>query len=184
MSLLIQPAAAGITKLSELTIDSGLNLSGGDYDITMKASRTIDGKDVSGIEDRVTKKASDVLRHSIDAESHTTSSTYQKVKTLTFTNGIKGVLRIKGDLKCSGYSVKTQLTKDGATPGTGNDLGTEQSSGSTSYATVSQDASVDIAAGETIDVWLKQSFGGYHAYLENWRFYYDNDAIIATTGGD
>lgn len=38
-----------ITKSSELTIDSGFDLSGGDYDILMKAGRTVDGKDVSAL---------------------------------------------------------------------------------------------------------------------------------------
>ena len=33
-------------NLSQVVVDAGLDLSGGDYDITMKAGRTVDGKDV------------------------------------------------------------------------------------------------------------------------------------------
>lgn len=36
-------------NLSQVVIDAGLNLSGGDYDITMKAARTVDGKDISAL---------------------------------------------------------------------------------------------------------------------------------------
>ena len=36
-------------NLSQVVVDAGLNLSGGDYDIVMKAGRLIDGKDVSGL---------------------------------------------------------------------------------------------------------------------------------------
>lgn len=38
-------------NLSQIVVDAGLDLSGGDYDIAMKAGRTIDGKDVSTLGD-------------------------------------------------------------------------------------------------------------------------------------
>ena len=38
-------------NLSQIVVDAGLDLSGGDYDILLKAARTVDGKDVSTLGD-------------------------------------------------------------------------------------------------------------------------------------
>ena len=46
-------------NLSQIAIDAGLDLSGGDYDITMKAARTVDGRDVSDVEAGATTDQTD-----------------------------------------------------------------------------------------------------------------------------
>ena len=37
-------------NLSQVVVDAGLDLSGGDYDIIMKAGRTVDGEDISALD--------------------------------------------------------------------------------------------------------------------------------------
>lgn len=131
------------------------------------------------------KIASDTLRHSIDATLQENGTTYVKKKTLTFTNGIKGTIRIKFDLKDGSDVAWGILTQNGATPGGAGDLGVAQDGTTTSYVTQSQDIAVDIPAGETIDLWLKTAAGS--AFTENLRFYYNNATavvLVAATGGD
>ena len=131
------------------------------------------------------KIVSNDLRHSIDAEVNQLGQTYTKKKTLTFTNGYKGDMRVKFDIKSTSAAnaAKGILTKNGATP-TVDDIGAEQSQLDTTYVTKSQDVAIDFVPGDTIDLWIKTVHDSVTAYVINLRFYYtENAAIIVTTSG-
>ena len=173
----------GQNKISQIVVDADLVM--GAHNITLGAGQTVDGKDVGAIIE-LNVKATDNLRVSIDAEVYHSTATYTKKRTLTFTNGIKGVLRIKferkGTLAETYYHI---LTQNGATPGTGHNIGTEQThEGDNSYVghQSSQDVTVDIPAGETIDLWMKRTGASGSVYVKELRFYWL--ISIITTGGD
>ena len=132
------------------------------------------------------KVASDDLRHSIDAIDTVTVAVYEKQKTLTFTNGIKGVIRIKFNIyNPGGYWTHAFLTKNGVVPGGGSDLGSEQSTQHTTGAVKSQDITVDLTAGETIDLWVHTEYDpGEDGAVKELRFYYSEEINVAVTGGD
>lgn len=148
----------------------------------------IDSVDAGAVDaDGLIKIASANQRHAIDAEQSHVGQTYNKEATLTFTTGIKGVIRISFGLKPSSlnHTAYGILTQNGATPGAGSDLGTEQTRNDASYGTKSQDITVDIAAGETIDLWLKNLYAASTTYENQFRFLYDNIAAgVAVTGAD
>jgi len=178
-------------KLSQLEIDADLVM--GAHNITLGVGQTVDSKDVSGLiadtvgsieGDNMVKVVSDNLRHSDDAIASVLGTTYTKRGTITFTNGIKGTLRIKVDIYTSAAGgARAIMTQDGATPN-GSNIGVEQSEADTAFHTHSQDIAVDIPVGESIDLWLKNSVAGKTTYARNWRFYYDNEIAAAVTGAD
>jgi len=133
------------------------------------------------------KIASDDLRHAIAAPVTETSASYIKKKTLTFTVGFKGTMRIAWDTKTSYYvspGAVSILTQDGATPDTGHNLGTVQYGATTSYVNKTQDIALDIPAGETIDLWMKIG-ASETAYVQNLEFHYAEEAIpVTVTGAD
>ena len=132
----------------------------------------------------IPKVVSDNLRHSDNTIGTVLGTTYTKRGTITFTNGIKGILRIKVDIYTSAAGgARAIMTQNGATPN-GSNIGVEQSEAETSYQTHSQDIAVDIPAGESIDLWTKNTVGTRITYARNWRFYYDNKAAVAVTGAD
>lgn len=183
-------------NLSQIVVDSGLDLSGGDYDIVMKAGRTVDGKDVGGamlaatfdpdsddviegaqvaINPAHTKKlVSDNLRHSIDGEGIPNNHTYALQETMTFTNGIKGTLRVKFDINNhTSNNVWGRIYKNGVA------LGAEQTTAG-GYTTKSEDIDVGtLAPGDTLELWCR-SDTDYYKY-KNFRVYYDNEVAVART---
>lgn len=122
------------------------------------------------------KIVSDNLRNSHDAEVDTpsTGATYVKVKTMTFTYGVKGTLRIKYDLKDNvGYIGYGRVYKNGVA------LGAEKT-GTDNYVTESEDIAVGtIAAGETLELWVKAEHASCHTFIRNFRCYYDDDSGTA-----
>lgn len=133
---------------------------------------------------KVRKVASDDLRHSIDANvANSAGTAWRKDKTLVFTNGIKGVLRVKFDMIGQPGSDCGKLTdKDGTLVGVAKD-GTNCAA----YQTHSQDITVDFPAGGELQLWTSDN--GCNTGVENFRVYYVNDATatpdaVATTGGD
>jgi len=123
-----------------------------------------------------TKKVSDVLRHSHDAEvvKNTDNTTYSIEKTITFTNGVKGVLRIKYDLgRVACGTAYGRLYKNGVA------IGTEQSRAA-DYLTFSEDIDVGtIEIGEILELKLKNSLD-CDTKARNLRIYYDNDDTAAS----
>ena len=175
-------------KLSKLLIDA--NLVMGAHDITLGAAQTVDTKDVSALISltkacisgyHIGKVVSDNNRHADNTEHAGTHTTYAKQSTFTFTNGIKGTLRINFEMKMVAGTTSMQafLTKNGVIPGGGSDLGVEQSTSSTSYVNKTQDLAVDLAAGETIDLWSKQIGGSPGGnFVDTFHIDYDNEDIV------
>jgi hypothetical protein len=137
-------------------------------------------QEMDGIGGEVMPKiVSDNLRNSHDAEvSGQTGAVYVKQKTMTFTNGVKGTLRIKFDRKVNNatYFIYGAVYKNGVligTPDGGND---------TAYTNFSEDIDVGtIAAGETLELWLKAEHVSSIGYLQNFRCYYDDDSGISVS---
>ena len=166
--------AGGAGKMNILTYDTDEN-------------GMVDVIDVGVIDaEQGLKVASDDLQHSIDAIDTVTVAVYEKQKTLTFTNGIKGTIRIKFNIyNPSGYWTHAFLTKNGVVPGGGSDLGVEQSTQHTSGEVKSQDIAVDLVAGETIDLWVHTQYDpGEDGAVKELRFYYSEEINVAVTGGD
>lgn len=134
---------------------------------------------------KVRKIASNDLRHSIDAivTNSSGSTAWRKDKTLVFTNGIKGTLRIAFEMiGQSGSDCGKVTDKDGNLLGVAKD-GTNCAV----YQTHSQDVAVDFEAGGELQ--LHSSDNGCTTGLKNFRVYYINDATatpdaVAVTGAD
>jgi len=170
-------------KLSQLEIDTDLTM--GAHNITLGAGQTVDGRDVGGngilSPQIIVKKASDTNRHTFANPVSTDLNTYQKMRTHIFTNGIKGTLRLQFDILRNAAATSTQgiMTKNGATPGTGSDIGVEQTTTSTSFVTKTQDVAIDFVAGDTIDYWLKRTGAAGLAQIQNCDVDYDNNIGVA-----
>ena len=139
---------SAVATLSTLTVDADLDM--GAYDVKtddIKESTATHGVDVDGVlikDDAINsieavgasvlpKDVSDNLRKSHDAEAHhgINDASYHLLKTMTFTYGIKGNLRIKFDRKANGaYAVYGRVYKNGVALGTA-DGGTDQYQSST-----------------------------------------------------
>lgn len=185
---------AGTVDMSAVVVDSDLNM--GNYSInTGPNGISIDGLLIKDkqihqpdmlMPQNKDKVASDNLRHSVDAQIVVTSATYIQVtnKTLTFTHGIKGVLRVKCTIDpAGGKTGYYKLLKDGA----GSPLATEQSV-LTDPLTGSDDLTVDWVAGTTLNVFAKQTPDG-NMNVTNFRVYYDDGTgfsavAVAVTGAD
>ena len=175
--------------LSQIAIDTDLIM--GAHNITLGVNRTVDGKDVGRagfvLSETIKKLVSDDLRHSIDAIVTETTTSYVKKKTLTFTNGIYGVLRIKFSIYSSGAQTTTAiLTRNGVVPGGGSDIGVVQTQAGNTPTVKSQDLTLDILAGETIDLWLHTQYDpGEDAFAKELRVYYTEEGVgVAVTGAD
>lgn len=174
MSLWIK--AGGITKSSELIIDSGLDLSGGDYDITMKAGRTVDGLDLdTHITDKYVRKcvASDVLQKSDDSEvSGWHNTTYGLKKELTVPAGLSGELRIKFAIRRidGGQAINGKLYRNGVA------VGTEQGA-SDSYVVKTEDIA-GWSAGDLIQLYCKSGQATFtKGAIKDFRVYCSNYAV-------
>jgi hypothetical protein len=160
-------------SIKESTVNNGVDIDG----VAMKDDkiRTIDCLDGSV----VPKKVSDNLRNSHDAEiTDQTGATYAKQKTITFTHGVKGTLRIKYDIHTNNgsYTVYGAVYKNGVLLGTPSAAHTN-----TSYETESEDIDVgSIAAGETLELWGKAEHASALGSWEHFRCYYDNEGSAAT----
>jgi hypothetical protein len=102
-----------VASISTLTVNDNLDMGAykiltddidehtGAHGVDVDSCKLRDGALVGTVsESAIIKKASDNLRNSHDAEiNDQTGASYVKQKTMTFTNGIKGTLRVKFDLK-------------------------------------------------------------------------------------
>lgn len=157
-------------SVKESTVGAGVDIDG----VAFKDDkvRSIDSLDGSVIP----KKVSDNLRNSHDAEiTDQTGATYVKQKTITFTHGIKGTLRVKFGIKrAAGFTAYGKVYKNGVA------LGAEQTA-TDAYVTKSEDIDVgSIAAGETLELWGKAEHASGLVYLKEFRCYYDNEGSAAT----
>jgi len=98
----------------------------------------------------LTHTASDTVKHSHDASASTSSTSYVKLKTITFPDGLAGNYRVKFDIR---------VTYDGTGYGriykNGSPVGTEQTTTSTVFGTRTEDFSVDLEPGDTLELWGK-----------------------------
>jgi hypothetical protein len=173
--------------------DGDLNM--GAYDIKtddVKESSSGHGVDVDGVlikDDAVNsidavggsvlpKEVSANLRNSHNAEAHhgTNDASYHLLKTMTFTYGIKGNLRVKFDRKANGaYVVYGRLYKNGVALGTA-DGGSDQT-----YTEFSEDVDVGtVAPGETLQMYGKAEAAGAEIWIKDFQLYYDNLGGAAT----
>jgi hypothetical protein len=160
-------------EIKESTVGAGVDIDGVDMkDDKIRSVNSLDGSVIP-------KKVSDNLRNSHDDPvSDQTGATYVKQKTITFTYGIKGTLRIKYDIKTNNasYTVYGAVYKNGVLLGTPSGAHTN-----TVYETESEDIDVGtIAAGETLELWGKAEHGSALGSWEHFRCYYDNEGSAAT----
>jgi hypothetical protein len=115
--------------------------------------------------------ATNTLRHSHDAEATTLSNTYAKLKTITFANGLRGGFRVKFDYRQTdgtGTTAIARIYKNGVA------VGTEAGKTSTAYSTVSEDFTISLGAGDTLELWAKTATGSTPSCkVQNFRVYYD-----------
>jgi len=123
------------------------------------------------------KEASDNARNSHTAEISTTNSDYTKVKTITLTNGLLGVVRIGFEIKLTGSNGSTAF---GRIYRNGVALGTEQSNNTSGYVYKSEDITQTWDPGDTCELWIKTNdeLEQDEAYVKNFILYYDNDDFI------
>lgn len=183
-------------RITNLLIDGHLDMAA--YNLltdTIEESSAGNGIDVDGVklkDDKIVtldamggsvipKEVSDNLRNSHDAEvdTSTTGAAYAKIKTMTFTNGIKGNLRVKFDLKDNAsYVGYGRVYKNGVALGA-------IKTGTDNYVTESEDIDVGtIAAGETLELWGKAEHASAHVFVKNFRCYYDSiggAAVVVTS---
>ena len=184
--------SANSVALSNVSVDADLAM--GAHNITLGAAQTVDEADISvkvpyastlkGVgmaaimPQSIDKVASDDLRHSHDAEiTGITSETLIIQKTETFTNGIKGTLRIKFDIAggiAAGHRAMGRIYKNGVAQGA-----IQYATGTINvYVTKSQDIDVGaVEAGEVLQLYVGTEDAAYTCKIKNFRFYYTNDTF-------
>jgi len=165
-------AVAGTHKAglyTEYTTDAGITIDG----LLIKDSKI---QEFDGIAPWVMAKvASDNVRNSHNAEvSEANIGTgYVKVKTVTFTNGIKGTLRVTWEMKVGGTTPGYgRLYKNGVA------LGTPQANSDGAYTGTPETEDVDVgtvAAGETLELWVAGSDATTDVWAKNFRLSYDDE---------
>ena len=155
--------------LSEVIIDTDLLM--GAYDITVGGEAISVTLGLAGIDAYLRGKVvSDNVRHVKASIGTHSSATYTKKATITFTNGIKGTIRISWSMHtAAGGDARAILTQNGVTPN-GSNLGVEQQTSETSWQAKSQDIAVDIPAGESIDLWSRNAVAGRDVYMKDLVF--------------
>jgi len=121
-------------------------------------------------------RVSDTVQHSLDAVASTASTTYVKLKTITFSAGLPARFRVKFDLKTSNGSYLAY----GEIYWNGVNIGTEHSTTSTTYVTYSVDCAFFMQPADTLEIWAHiQAGGGATAYVQNFRVCYDMGLVKA-----
>ncbi len=111
--------------------------------------------------------ASSVVRESHDAEFHDYSSLFHKVKTITYTYGGPSVAKVSFDIKAVSGLVRGRVYKNGLA------LGTDQSTSLTSYTTKTENLTLNLAPGDTLELWIRTQTGLDDCYVRNFRVSYD-----------
>jgi len=121
-------------------------------------------------------RVSDTVQHSLDVEASTASTTYVKLKTITFSAGLPARFRVKFDLKTSNVSYLAY----GEIYWNGVNIGTEHYTYSTTYVTYPVDCAFFMQPGDTLEIWAHiQAGGGATAYVQNFRVCYDMGLVKA-----
>ncbi len=122
----------------------------------------------------VNKIYSDTVRHSHDDVASTTSTTYVKIKTITFPNGLLGSQRFSFTLQSS----NTLSMAYGRLYRNGVALGTEQSTNGGGSPTT-QIITQDWEPGDTAEIWAKVGTAGYTTSVFNFRVLYNDSPTVA-----
>jgi hypothetical protein len=118
----------------------------------------------------VKKCPSETLRNCSTGGVCNTSVVYCKKKTMTFNDPLWGTIRTRFELKSNSgtYSVCAKLRKNCV------DIGTEQSTASSSYNVKCQDLTLSFVVGDTLELWLQGNIDS-DAYACNFALYYDDN---------
>jgi len=117
--------------------------------------------------------ATDNLRDSANTDRFASTTSYTKVKEITFNEG-DGNIRVKFDMRLTGGAG----TAYGRIYVNGIAVGTEQSELGSTYVTYSEDISVE--TGDLVQLYYKDS-GGNKASVRRFRLYYDK--VFTVTPG-
>ena len=168
--VLLKNSSPVVDYILEKTADNGVVVDG----VTLKNGGLADRGILESY--NYAKVASDNLRNSHDAAYYVTGARYTMIKTITLTNGIEGVIRVKHDMKTGsgGNGVSTRIYKNGAA------IGRIESDITGGYETKTEDINVGtMAAGDTIEIWGGYDSAGTWTYVQNFRLYYDNKDFVA-----
>lgn len=115
--------------------------------------------------------ASDDVIDSADTTRTEGGTSYVKKKDVTY-NEINGTIRVKFDIKTSIANALGRIYKNGAA------FGTEQTTGSTTFVTFSEDLA--FTKGDLVQLYIKHDGGGGGgtASIENFRLCYDKILVI------
>lgn len=152
-----------------------LGLTVGDLsDMLSNTARRLDRVERTVMEakqDALLTVPSDNVHSSHDAEIMTQTTDYVKVKTITFIGG--GITRAR--VSFEGYVNSYYETYYGQLRKNGVNIGAEQSiTSNTSYKLFSQDLTLNIKSGDTLELWVKRTgSASLRAYTRNFRVAYD-----------
>ena len=167
------PDEDGIIAITNTEADMKKSIYDSDEDNVIEGSNIdLTGKAGCLRAEHIPKKASNTLRHSHDSIEAYEGFNWALIKKITFTYGIKGILRIKFDMK--NWGIDGTLTY-GRIYKNSNPIGNEQIVDENVYHTYSEDIDVGtIKPGGSIELWGKNASGAKGSY-KNFRIYYDND---------
>jgi len=168
-----------VTRLAQLSERAHSSLTGiGENDHHQKFTQS--DHDTLDHDAKLLKiRGGDTVRNSNDAFKYTTSSTYTKVKETKLDERFYGAMKILFKLRItdSAYTAYGRIYKNGSA------WGQERSTTSTTYVEFSEILNLDEDSGTLIQIYAKQSGGGW-AYVRDFRFAYDFDPTHNVTNQD
>jgi len=130
----------------------------------------------------IKKVASSTVRNSNDTETSRGGTTYVCAKKIRFNNGFIGQFRAYFDLKYVHY-VGAGNTAYGKVYKNGSPIGTEKSTTSTTYVTMSDNITTDLAPGDEIQLYIRTNDYSHEdeAFVRNFRIAYDNNPTVTVS---
>ena len=163
----------GTISASYLSVLNNINLSG-----TLLGSSTVPVE----LPYIIKKVASSTVRNSNDTETSRGGTTYVCAKKIRFNNGFIGQFRAYFDLKYVHY-VGAGNTAYGKVYKNGSPIGTEKSTTSTTYVTMSDNITTDLAPGDEIQLYIRTNDYSHEdeAFVRNFRIAYDNNPTVTVS---
>lgn len=166
-----------------ITLPRGGDMEKATYDTNV--SNKVDDIDMGKITaSKIEKIVSATVRHGVsdnsDEVQHQLNETLTTVKTFVFTDGLKGTVRLKMELKTDNISYKLR----GRWYHEAVAIGTEQTGDDADvYDAKSEDIAVNIAAGESLYLKVICLYGSSYPlnYVRNMNISYDNVLAVAVT---
>lgn len=167
-----------------LGIDQGVNLYNSSGSLKTDSAFQCGQATISTINCAVlatgTVSASDTLQASNDSQKSTISTSYVKLKSMLLNASINGTVRLKVDAyNANGWpSAYVKFYKNGAA------IGAEYThSGKTTWFTRTEDLTVTLVPGDTLEVWVKVEAGGI-LDIRNFRMCYTPVPATAVAEGN